>query len=172
QVNQVAAGQGVAGSQQAAGLGSGNGGSTSRGGGAAISQIGPVTPNLDPVLLEGMAYSHKSAPQENTVQSQTSNLIDVRHIYSSTLQQGLITGGVATLSENEQYLRENAPTDVLNPSVAPVLQLSVQHALAQGFGVGVNSRFIRVARNNYRASEYTFRSQLLNVVANVLNLYW
>jgi len=172
QVNVVASGQGVAGSQAAAGLSGGGGGSTSRGGGAAISQVGPVTPNLDPVLQDVALYSHKSAPQENTVQSQTSDLIQIRHIYSATLQQGLITGGVVQVSENENYLRENAPTDVLNPSVAPVAQVYIQHSLAQGFGIGVNSRFIRVAKNNVRASEFTFRSQLLNLAANVLNLYW
>jgi len=171
-VGQVASGQGVAGSQRAAGLGGGGGGGTNRGGGAVVSQVGPVTENLDPILQSTTLFSHTTSPQVNTVQSQTSALVDTVHIYDNTLQQGLITGGYVQLSDNESYLKENTPTDVLNPSEAPVVQLYVQHSLLQGFGTGVNSRFIRVAKNNARAARYTFQSQLLNLVANVLNLYW
>ncbi len=76
------------------------------------------------------------------------------------------------VSANESYLRENAGTDLLNPSVAPVVQIYVRHNLLQGFGIGVNGRFIRVAQKNLQAAQETFRSQLLNVVSNVLNLYW
>jgi outer membrane protein TolC len=76
------------------------------------------------------------------------------------------------VSANESYLKQNAPTDYLNPSVAPVVQIYFRHNLLQGFGTGVNGRFIRVAQKNIQAAQETFRSQLLNVVANVLNLYW
>ena len=76
------------------------------------------------------------------------------------------------VSANESYLKENAATDLLNPSVAPVVQIYLRHNLLQGFGTGVNGRFIRVAQKNLQAAQETFRSQLLNVVANVLNLYW
>jgi outer membrane protein TolC len=53
-----------------------------------------------------------------------------------------------------------------------VAQIYLRHDLLQGFGTGVNGRFIRVAQKNIQAAQVTFRSQLLNVVANVLNLYW
>ncbi|HZU24588.1 MAG TPA: TolC family protein [Bryobacteraceae bacterium] len=172
QIGQVASGQGVEGSQRAAGVSGGGGGGTGRTGGAIISQIGPVTPNLDPVLRNVTVFSHTTTPQENAVQSQVTALVDTTHIYSTTLQQGLITGGNVQLTDNESYLKQNAPTDVLNPSVAPVLQLYIQHPLANGFGVAVNSRFIRVAKNNAAAARFTFQSQLLNLVSNVLNLYW
>jgi outer membrane protein TolC len=52
------------------------------------------------------------------------------------------------------------------------VQIYVRHNLLQGFGTGVNGRFIRVAQKNIQAAQQTFRSQLLNAVANVLNLYW
>jgi outer membrane protein TolC len=53
-----------------------------------------------------------------------------------------------------------------------VVQIYLRHNLLQGFGTGVNGRFIRVAQKNIQAAQETFRSQLLNVVANILNLYW
>jgi outer membrane protein len=76
------------------------------------------------------------------------------------------------VSANESYEKQNAPTDYLNPAVEPVVQIYASHNLLRGFGTGVNGRFIRVAQKNIRAAQETFRSQLLNAVANVLNLYW
>jgi outer membrane protein TolC len=172
QVGQSTSGQGISGSQQAAGLSSGSGNNGGGGGNAVVSQIGPVTANLDPFLQNTTLFSHTTYPQSNVVQSQTAALVDTSHIYSTTLQQGLLTGGYVTLTQREQYLDESTPTDVLNPSVAPRLSFYIQHNLLNGFGTGVNSRFIRVAQSNALASRETFRSQLLDLVANVLNLYW
>src|ERR1035441_7994945 len=39
-------------------------------------------------------------------------------------------------------------------------------------GVAVNRRFITVAEKQIGGARETFRSQLLNTVASVLNLYW
>lgn len=52
------------------------------------------------------------------------------------------------------------------------MQIYLRHNLLQGLGTGVNGRFIRVAQKNIQAAQETYRSQLLNVVVNVLNLYW
>ena len=171
-VNQATSGQGVVGSQVAAGLNQSSGGPNSRGGGAIVSQIGPVTQNLDPVVQNASLFSHTTSPQPNLVQSQTTALIDSRRLVDTFVQQGLLSGGYVQVAANESYLNENSPTDIVNPSVAPVVQVYMQHNFLQGFGTGVNSRFIRVAEKNITASRETFRSQLLNVVANVLNLYW
>jgi len=170
--NQAASGQGVTGSQAAAGLSSGTGGNGGTGTNAVVSQIGPITPNLDPVMQNVIAFSHSTTPQSNTVQSQTNALVDVRHNFNNLYQQGLLTGGIVQVAANESYLKENAPSNILNPSVAPLVQIFVRHNFLQGFGVGVNSRFIRVAEKQIGAARESFRSQLLNLIASVLNLYW
>jgi outer membrane protein len=170
--NQATSGQGVAGSQLAAGVSSGGGGGTGGGGSQTISQIGPITPNLDPVFQTTDLYSHQTSPQANTVQSQTPALIDTRHIYNNLVQQGLLSGGVVQITGNESYLAENSPSNNLNPSLAPVAQIYIRHQFLNSFGVGVNSRFIRVAEKNIGAARETFRLQLLNLVSNVVNQYW
>ncbi|PYT18918.1 MAG: hypothetical protein DMG58_37300 [Acidobacteria bacterium] len=109
--NQNTSGQGIAGSQAAAGLsGGGNGGGGGGGGAATVSQIGPITPNLDPVLQNATALLQTTAPQPNTTQSQTAALISTKHLYQTSVTQGLLTGGVVQLSANETYLKENTPT--------------------------------------------------------------
>ena len=171
-VNQVTSGQGVVGSEVSAGLAN-NGGSGGGGNGSAvISQIGPITQNLDPVLQNASAFSHTSIPQSNAVVSQTVALVSTQYQYQSFVQQGLLSGGFVQIAQNDSYLKQNAPTDVLNPSIAGVAQIYVRHNFLNSFGTAVNSRFIRVAERNVGGARETFRSQLLNLVANVLNLYW
>jgi outer membrane protein len=172
-INEIQSGLGVAGSELAAGLlsgGGGGGGSSSSSG--TFSQIGPITPNLDPVLQSSVAFVRQSQPQPNEVVSQTTALVSTFHDYQNALQQGLITGGTVQVAFNEQYLKQNAPSDFLNPAVSPIAQITIRHQLLNGFGEGVNSRFIRVAEKNVDLAQETFRSQLLNQVASVLNLYW
>ncbi|HTW63357.1 MAG TPA: TolC family protein [Bryobacteraceae bacterium] len=170
--NQVTSGQGVLGSEVAVGLASTSSGGGGGTGGATISQIGPVTQNLDPVLQNATDYAHTTTPQYQTVVSQTDALVNTSHVIDSFVQEGFLSGGYVQVSANESYLKQNAPTDYLNPSVYPIVQIYLRQNFLQGFGTGVNGRFISVAEKNVQAAQETFRSQLLNLVANVSNLYW
>jgi outer membrane protein TolC len=171
--SQVTPGLGVAGSELAAGLGgSGGGGGGGGAGGVTVSQIGPVTPNLDPVLQSAAGYQHQSQPQANQVVSQTTALVNTYHTYDNVVQQGLITGGIVQTYFSDQYLKQNAPSDILNPAVEPYGQIYMRHNWLYGFGKAVNSRYIRVSAKNIELADETVRSQLLNLVASVLNIYW
>jgi outer membrane protein TolC len=169
----VASGQGVAGSQSAAGVStSGANNNTGNTAGATISQIGPTTPTLDPVFQNVQNYSHTSSPQANTTQSQVLNLVQNQRNYTESISTGLITGGQASLTYNDSYLNENAPSDLLNPSNFTTLTLSLRHNFLQGFGTAVNSRNITVAKNNLKLDNYTFENEAIAAVVNVLNLYY
>ena len=170
--NQAVSGQGVQGSEASAGLASNSGGNGNSGSNGIIQQLGPVTPNLDAAFQNTSEFAHLTYPQANTTVSQTPALVNTEHIFNSAFTQGLITGGTIQVAANESYLEQNAPTNFLNPSVAPVVQIYIQHSLLQGFGVAVNRRFITIDEMQVSGSRETFRSQLLNTVANVLNLYW
>ncbi len=171
-LKQPTSGQGVAGAIQSAGLSSNNAGNLGGNANTQITQIGPITPNLDTVFQNLSGWSRLTTPQSNSVISGTDALIDTTHVYNSTLQQGLLTGGLMQLAVNESYLRENSPNDALNPSFAPSAQIMLRHNLLSGFGTAVNRRFIRVAENQIPASRGIFRSQLVNLVAKVADLYW
>lgn len=173
QVSSVDSGIGVNGSTLSAGLASTTGSGSGGGGGAAsIQQIGAITPNLDPVLQNTTTFSHLTQPQANTVVSQTAALVDTEHTYNTVLQQGLLSGGLVQFRDYEQYLKENSPSDAVNPVVGPHMDLYIRHNFLQGFGIGLNNRSIRIAKININAARETFRSQLIDMVAGVLNLYW
>lgn len=173
QVAGVDSGVGVAGSTVSAGLGGGGGGNgVGANGGASIQQIGAIVPNLDPILQNTTTFSHLTTPQANTVLSQTSALIQNARTYSSVYQQGLLSGGYFQIRDYEQRLNENAPSDALNPALGPHVDLYIRHNLLQGFGTRLNGRLIRIAELNIEGSREELRSQTLDLVANVANIYW
>lgn len=169
----VASGQGVSGSQAAAGV-STSASSNSAGSsvGATISQIGPVTPTLDPAFQYSATFSHRSMLEPDEVQSDQYNVIDKSRNYSASLSEGLITGGTVTATYRESYLNENVSSDTPNPTYAPYISVSIQHNLLQGFGTAVNSRFITTAKATLKADDLTFKGEVISVVANVLALYY
>jgi len=174
QVGAVASGQGVLGSESSAGLVVSSGGSSGAGGAgnAVVQQVGYVAPNFDPTLTSASTFSHVTLPQPNQTASQTETLVDNTRSYQTQLQMGLVTGGLVRIQQTENYLDENAPTDLFNPSMSPRITLSVQQPFLQGRGINVNTYYIRAAQNNVLAADEHLRLTLLNLVANVLNQYW
>jgi len=174
-VGAIDSGVGVLGAISSAGVSSGGGGGAGfvgGGGGANIQQIGPVVVKFDPAFTGATTFSHLTYPQANLSLSQTAALVDVNHIYSQTLSQGLATGGTFAFQNYAYSQSENAPGDTLNPAFGPYMRASFQQPLAQNYGVKLNTRSIRVAQNNVVAARETFRSNLLNLVSNVLSQYW
>ncbi len=169
------AGQGVnGGALGAATTGGTTGGST---GPAAnvngvISQLGPTTPNLDPVLQGFAGFLHSTAPETSTFLTGTSSLISESRLANFTLTQGFLTGGQASLSFDNRYLTQNATTNNLNPSWNVTLDLTVTQNLLQGFGYAVNNRNIRISENELKTSSLTFQEQLISTISNIVNLYW
>jgi outer membrane protein TolC len=174
QASSNVSGQGAAGSQQAAQIGGGGGGSglSNNTVGATISQIGPTTPTLDPVVQETDSFAHSSQPQVLISSTGVRNYIQDSRKYNTAINQGLITGGQVSLSQLNSYLSENSPFDVLNPTNADVLSFSLQHNLLQGFGVAVNSRNITIAKKNLQINDLNFQTEVIGVVVNVLNQYY
>lgn len=173
QAGNVANGQGVVGSQAAAGVStSGNGPNSASATNATIAEIGPIAQTLDPIIQETNTFSHQTAPEPDTIQSVLPVLISNTRNYSFSYQQGFLIGGNVTATYRDSYLNENAPTDVLNPSSAPSLTFTFQQNLLRGFGIAVNARTIRVSQLNVRASAYNFRTQVSNTVNQVLNVYY
>ncbi len=137
-----------------------------------ISQLGPTTPNLDPVLTGFTGYSHSTSPETSTFLTGTTALISKSYLANFTLTQGFLTGTTAALSFDNRYLNQNATTNTLNPSWNATLDLTVSQQLLQGFGLAVNNRNIRISRNEQKTSELTFDEQLISTISNIVGLYW
>lgn len=145
---------------------------SSSSGGTVITQTGVAIPNLDPSLSFGGSMGHSSRPQANTVTTGATALLYDSRSFQTGYQQSFLSGTSINAAWNNSWVRSNNLRTDINPSWAPNMNLQITQRLLQGFGWAVNNRNIRVARNNIRVSDLTFKQQVMTTIAGVVNLYW
>jgi outer membrane protein len=143
---------------------------TAAGGGGGNS--GPSIPSLDPTLTGALNWAHNTTPQSSAFITGTNFLIQRQDIRNFGIQKGFLTGTTVSLGLNNTSVTSNNPRNDFNPSVSGALALTLTQRLLQGFGPGVNSRQIRIAKNNREVSDLTFKLQVQTTVAAIMNLYW
>ena len=139
-----------------------------------ISALAAMGSNLsfDPIISGALNFGHTTSPQSNTVTTGTSALVTSNETGNFGISESFLSGGTVALSYNNITQEQNSFRSTVNPFTNSSLDLTVTQPLLQGFGFAQNNRTIRVARNNVRAADYVFRQQLINSVANVVQLYW
>jgi len=145
--------------------------STGIGAAGAASSLAPGL-SFDPFLNGTLNFGHSTAPQSNTVISGTSALVTSNKTANFGVTQAFATGGSVALGYNNIVQDQNSFRSTVNPFTTSSLDLTVTQPLLQGFGLALNNRTIRIAKNNLRAADYVFRQQVINTVANVVQLYW
>ncbi|MGJ5819479.1 TolC family protein [Paludibaculum fermentans] len=151
---------------------SGSSSTTSSAGGAVITQTGTSIPNLDPSFYFSSQFGHRSSPQSNTVTTGTTALISDSRYWSAGYQQSWLTGTTMSYGWNNTWFKSNNYRSDINPGWNPNMTLQITQNLLQGWGLAVNNRNIRVAKNNIRLSDLTFKQQVMTTVAGIVNLYW
>lgn len=141
---------------------------------ASVNSPGPLGAGLsyDPMLTGALNFGHTTIPQSNTFITGTSSLVTANKTANFGISQTFATGGTVSLAYNNLAQDQNSFHNYINPNTASSLDLQITQPLLQGFGLALNNRTIRIAKNNLRAADYVFRQQLLNTVANVVQLYW
>jgi outer membrane protein TolC len=132
----------------------------------------PLGVSYDPAFTGTVNWGHTTTPLSNTVVSGLTEQIATTTLANVGISQGFATGGSATLSFNNQNQTLNSFTNTFNPATTSSLDLSIAQPLLQGFGLAMNRRTIRIATNNLKAADLVFKQQVINVVANVSELYW
>jgi outer membrane protein len=150
-------------------LSAGNGVSS---GGGIVTQLGPTIPTLDPSLLLFTNFQHATTPQSNTELTGTTTLVQVTQTYEAVYSQTWDFGLTAQWTYASTRTKINSPYFVLNPYTAGDLDLQITQNLLNGFGRPVNTRNIRVQKNNEKVSDLQFEQQVITTVSAVLNLYW
>jgi outer membrane protein len=157
------------------GSGSGNTSSTTTGtttSNGVITQLGPTTPNFDPVLQGSISWGHLTSPQTNIFSYGTNALVQTNKLANFSLSQGFMSGANAVLTYNNLFTSANTGRFDVNPYTTSSADLIITQPLLQGFGFSVNNRQIRVAKNNVKVADLTFKQQVITTVANVVGLYW
>ncbi len=156
----------------ASSLGATAGGSEGGVGGTVITQTGVAVPSLDPVFSFSGFAGHNSRPQSNTITTGTTALQFDNKGFTAGYSQNFLTGTALNYSWSNTKIQTNNPRVDLNPYWQPNMNLSISQKLMQGFGLAVNNRNIRVAKNNVKVGDLTFKLQVMTTVSGVVNLYW
>jgi outer membrane protein len=141
-------------------------------GGGIVTQLGTPPPSLDPYLFAYANFSHTTTPESITVLSGTPFLVNDSRTYQFGYGRQFLTGTSAQLTYTSYQSTVNSLYNALSPYSAVTLDLYITQPLLQGFGVAVNNRNIRVARNNMKVTDLQLKRQVITTVSAVLNLYW
>jgi outer membrane protein TolC len=126
---------------------------------------------FEPTLSLQATVNRNSSPSTSQLAgAQTSSTLGGN--YQIGYSQYLMTGtniGVDFLLNRQS---SNNDFSTLNPSWNGSIRYSFTQRLLRDFGRQVNSRGIRVARNNEKVSEIQFERQLIDLVAQAQRSYW
>jgi outer membrane protein TolC len=165
--------------------GGGPGGTSSASGGAGTGANGivlstngggPTPENLDPTLTGTVQYESAATVQavpllsglpagQNTLKNNTST-------YNAAYNQGFLTGTNLQVAFNNTRQTTNGGFSSYSPILQSNFRATATQHLLQGFGPGINGRFIVQAKNNRRITDSAFRQQVLYTVNQVENIYW
>jgi outer membrane protein TolC len=151
---------------------SGAAGSGVSSGGGIVTQLGPSIPSFDPTVSGFANFAHTTSPQSNTVLSGTTSLVTNTRSYQVAYSQNFSFGLNAQLNYSSNHIHVNSTSFTLNPYTAGSLDLQLTQNLLNGFGRAVNTRNIRVQKNNLKVTDLQFKQQVITTVSAVLNLYW
>ena len=141
-------------------------------GGGIVVQYGAQPPSLDPVLYIYTNFAHNTTPLSNIYVNLVPSLLQDQRTYVAQYVQSFLTGTFTQLTYVSSRNSFNSPAFDINPYNSGYLDLQINQNLLQGFGIGVNNRNIRVAKNNMKVSDLQLKLQVITTVSSVLNLYW
>jgi outer membrane protein len=148
-----------------AGTGVGGQGLTTNGGGTQ-----PVT--MDPSLTGTIQLQRQATPESNSLFYPTGRLTQNTNTYNFAYNQGFITGTNLQVGFNNSYTTSNFLFNSYSPQYQTSFNAQITQHLLQGFGWGINGRFIIQTKNNRRIADSAFRQQLLYTINQVEQIYW
>jgi len=133
---------------------------------------GPSPENMDPVLSGNIQFQRQETPESNSLFYPSGRLSQNTNIYNFTYNQGFITGTSLQAGFNNSYTASNFIFNSYSPQYVTSFNAQLTQHLLQGFGWGINGRFIVETRNNRRIADSAFRQQLLYTINQVEQIYW
>ena len=144
-------------------------------GGLALttSGAGPTPENLDPLLTGTIELNHQIQPEQSPIFSGGLPAITQNtDTYNFTWSQGFVTGTAMQVAFQNTRITTDNLFSFYSPALQSTFNFSLTQHLLQGFGWGINGRFIVQAKNDRRIADSIFRQQLLYTINQVENIYW
>ena len=133
---------------------------------------GPLPENLDPSLTSNLQYESTTTQEASTLITGTNQLHTDTSLFDFGYTQGFLTGTAFSATYNNQRQTTTSTRSGYSPQLSASFRIQATQHLLQGFGPGINGRFIVQAKNNRRITDSAFRQQVLYSVNQVENIYW
>jgi outer membrane protein TolC len=140
--------------------------------GPQTTASGPAVPTLDPALVGSIGFSRTNRPQTNTFITGTNSTSIDSGLGNLQLQQGFLSGAVLSGGLDATRQDTNNLRSDVNPATTAGLAFNFDQPLLRGFGLAVNNRYIRIAKNNRNVSDLVFKQQVESTAYAVARLYW
>lgn len=140
-------------------------------GGATVVFSGTTTPNFDEVIFTNYTWAHRTSTQANSFTTGIPALVFQNNQLTTGVQKGFAYGTQLTLAYSQSLQASNNRIAEINPFTNANVNFQITQPLLRGFGSALNTRFIRIARNEVKISDLVFRQQVIATVANIVNLY-
>ncbi len=135
--------------------------------------------NYDPLVTSTISYDDRNVPVNNPLTSGTGTgllaltaLVLHSSVYNFQYSQGFQTGTTFFTTWDNTRSSSSSAANLFNPSVTTQIFAGFQQQLLNGFGRSVNTRNIRIAKNNRKIADWAFTQQAITTVTNTITAYW
>jgi outer membrane protein TolC len=135
--------------------------------------------NFDPLITSTLSYDDRKSPINNPLTSGTGTgvsslgtLSTHTSVYNFQYTQGFSTGTSFFTAWDNSRNSASLTANLFNPSVTSQIFVGFQQQLLNGFGRSVNTRNIRIAKNNRKIADWAFTQQAITTVTNTITAYW
>ena len=133
---------------------------------------GPQPEVLDPVLTGTIQLERTTSPEPTPFASGAPTLNQNTNQYNFNYNQGFITGTQLQVGFNNSRITSDSIFNAYSPELQSTFRATVTQHLLNGFGPGINGRFILEAKNDRRITDSAFRQQILYTINQIENIYW
>jgi outer membrane protein len=129
---------------------------------------------FEPTLDLSAQVSRNTTPSTSQLQAGqgTVPFSQLQHRYTIGYSQMLQAGTAVSVNLNVNRNSSNSLFSTFNPAYFNTITYSVTQPFLRNYGRKINTRPIRLGRNNVNLSEVDFELQMIDLVAAAQNLYW
>jgi outer membrane protein len=133
--------------------------------------------SYDPQFNSGVSVDDRSTPVNNPFISGTGTttltaLKSHSTQFTNQFSQYFDTGTDFNVSWNNTRSSSTSAANFFNPAVQSTLSVGFSQSLLNGFGLAVNTRNLRIAKNNRQIADWAFALQAITTITNTITAYW
>src|SRR6267143_904419 len=135
--------------------------------------------NYDPLITSTFSIDDHNIPVNNPLTSGTgtglltlTRLVLHTSTFNTQYSQGFHTGTTFFSFWDNTRSSSTSAANLFNPAVQSSIFVGFQQQLLNGFGRSVNTRNIRIAKNNRKIADWAFTQQAITTVTNTITSYW